>query len=246
MASMLPPIPAIARAAPATASGGTGRPSTITWCGRPAGRSGSGSDADSTSTPTPMAADTSPATPDRKPRSAFSSAGGTSPSASPPTTTPRTRMPCTTPCSTSSTSTAGAPSPGAARSEKSRAVTPGRSAPLTVSSARGAGTEGTTGGRGVGSSGTAVIVPHRRGRSRRRPWTAVPRPDGHSHTYGAVMQESGTAPSDGRPADREGRRGGEDRRGGEGRPPAHPSQARGGALEGASLRGYVGSGSFGP
>ena len=34
---MLPPTPAIARAAPATASGGTGRPSTITWCGRPAG-----------------------------------------------------------------------------------------------------------------------------------------------------------------------------------------------------------------
>src|SRR4051794_25751997 len=155
MASMLPPIPAMAWAAPATASGGTGRPRTMTWCGRPAGAApGPGVDAGSTPTDRPPAPPTSVA---RRPRGAIRAppaAGGASPTPGAPTTTPSTRWPCTTTCSTSRTSTCGAPSDDSASAANSRAVTPGRSTPETVSTACGAGAAEVGGTRGVGSSGT--------------------------------------------------------------------------------------------
>src|SRR3954470_10363431 len=125
---MLPPTPAMARAAPATAAGGTGRPRTITWCRtvRSATVGGRASTVGSTVTCMPV-------------RSATSAATGPSRPASVPvrpaarTTTPSTSWPCTTTCSTSTTSTGSGPADCSA--PNSVAVTPGRSAPVTVSSA---------------------------------------------------------------------------------------------------------------
>src|SRR5919199_68840 len=134
---MLPPMPAMAAAAPATASGGTGRPSKMTWWGRPSGAaSRPASAADSTWIRTPVASATSAASRSSAARNRPSSTGPPS-AGSAPTTTPSTSCPWTTTCSMSTTSTGGSCPPGAARAVNSRAVTPRRSPPETVSSARG-------------------------------------------------------------------------------------------------------------
>src|SRR3954469_256019 len=121
---MFPPTPAIARAAPATAVGGTGRPSTMTWCRST--RGGASPVAAVTVTLIPVDAATSVASgPSRATRSPAPATSRT--------TTPSTSWPWTTTCSTSTTSSGTGPA--ALSSAKSAAVTPGWSSPVTVSRA---------------------------------------------------------------------------------------------------------------
>src|SRR3954470_18664421 len=121
---MFPPTPAIARAAPATAVGGTGRPSTMTWCR--ATRGGASPVAAVTVTLIPVDFATSAASgPSRATRSPATATSRT--------TTPSTSWPWTTTCSTSTTSSGTGPA--ALSSAKSAAVTPGWSSPVTVSRA---------------------------------------------------------------------------------------------------------------